>query len=579
MLRDAYLLWKRTRDRREKGTTLYLRLFSFFAFMAAALLAAVCLVLTFTGFFRHGVRKNQVWFESELKHVTTDVRQNFGELAVQGVTLSEQLSRKLEADLKEAGLEPAAVQDHPAVLEPLLKGQLAILLPSLRQQTCGGAFVILDATIQPDSGERRSGLFLKRTIPNAVRTIGSKFYYLRGPSSIARENGVELLGQWQMEFTKEETAVFDTVVQTARENPELPLSRLYFWSHRLLLSGNSEAGIWLCIPLRLSDGTVFGICGFELSAMLFKQEYSPDNSVYTRVFSVLAPEDHGCIRMDSGLLAGNSYLNSALGTRGTRLLERPDRLTLCESEDQSPCEGLHSTINLYPSGSPYRNTSWIVAVLAPSADVKAVADEGILSFQLGIGLVGVLSIAAGAFISRRYITPVLKTFEEIKRGSGYSDLKKTKYLEINDLLEFLAAQDEAAQKLLEQAEKEAQNGRTLQNGSQTASAASTESLESAGHSQPLRQEPAPPPAPDQEQFLRFLAALKTLTPAEERVFALYAKEYKAKDIAAELCLSMNTIKYHNGNIYSKLEVNSRKELLTYIRYMQYIDSGSEQRNA
>lgn len=76
-----------------------------------------------------------------------------------------------------------------------------------------------------------------------------------------------------------------------------------------------------------------------------------------------------------------------------------------------------------------------------------------------------------------------------------------------------------------------------------------------------------PPDLDPEQYQRFLKCLETLSPAERRVFDLYVREYRAKDIAAELHLSMNTVKYHNGNIYGKLEVGSRKELLSYIRFM------------
>ena len=52
------------------------------------------------------------------------------------------------------------------------------------------------------------------------------------------------------------------------------------------------------------------------------------------------------------------------------------------------------------------------------------------------------------------------------------------------------------------------------------------------------------------------------------MFDLYLLDKKAQEIADELNLSLSTVKYHNGNIYGKLEVGSRKELLAYIRYMR-----------
>ena len=97
-------------------------------------------------------------------------------------------------------------------------------------------------------------------------------------------------------------------METARRNPELPLSRLYRWTGRVLLKGNSEAGFLLLVPLRSYDGTVFGLCGIEVSDRMFKYLYSPGTSDYTDVFSVLAPYSDNLLHTESGLVAGNHYL-------------------------------------------------------------------------------------------------------------------------------------------------------------------------------------------------------------------------------------------------------------------------------
>lgn len=541
MMQDALALWRKVRSHSAKGTSLYLRLFAFFALFVTALMAAVLLFLNFGGFLNRGNSRNQVWFANELEHFSQDVEKDLGELSIQGVTMAEQLAKVLESGLKEGGGAPQELHSRPELLEPLLKEQMAVLLPALQNQKCGGAFVILDASVRPAEGDgRRAGIFLKRTIPNAVRTISSKLYYLRGPAAIARESGIELLGQWQMEFLEEETDFFATVTETARKYPELPLSRLYYWTPRVLLSGNSEAGMLLCIPLISSDGTVMGVCGFEVSAMLFKQTYSPDNTTYTRVFSVLAPAREQSVQTAEGLLAGNFYLNSAMGG-DMSVQEGP--LNWYLDQNRAYYGGLHQSVGLYPADSPYRGEVWLAAVMAPLEDVKAVSQEGVRLFQIGMLVISVASLCAAAFISRRYIAPVVRTLKGIKEGEDYAALPKTRYLEINDLLEFLTAQDEAVSAALAEAESRA-------------SVTGEEDVAEVV------------PAVDPERFRRFLECLKTLSPAEQRVFDLYVQEYKAKDIAAKLHLSRNTVKFHNGNIYSKLEVGSRKELLTYIRHMR-----------
>ena len=545
MVQDALALWKKIKAKGERGTTLYLRLFVFFAFFVVALVLAFLLILNIAGVFHIGIHKSQAWFENELEHLSQDISNDYGNLSVHGVNLSEKISKSMESYLKEARVAPSGLADHPELLEELLSLQMPDLLSALQNNKCGGAFLILDASVIPQAHMRqRAGLFLKRTEPNTVGTMGSKLHCLRGPANIARENSIELLGQWQMEFTGSETDFFSLAVETSRKRSELPLSRLYYWSPRRLLSGNSEAGMLLSVPLITSDGTVLGICGFEVSSMLFKQSYSPDNSVYARVFSVLAPVKESGLHMDGGLLAGNSYLNSALGGNIAVISEEDAPFNRYRSGEQGDYSGVQRTVRLYPAGSPYQEDIWAAAVMAPREDMQVAARKGILGLQLGIGVLCLLSLLAAAFVSRRYILPVLKTLEGIKNGSGYAALPKTQYQEINDLLEFLAAQDEAVSAAL----AEAKTGKTP-------ASVGTE------------RENLKPPDLDPEQYQRFLKCLETLSPAERRVFDLYVREYRAKDIAAELHLSMNTVKYHNGNIYGKLEVGSRKELLSYIRFM------------
>lgn len=542
--KDAIILWKNRKLRKGKGAALYPRLFAFFAFFILALVLCFLLILSVSGVSRAGEHKSRVWFENELEHLAQDLSADYGILSVQGVSLSEQLTKDMEVYLKEKGISPAALPDHPELLEGLLTEQMPTLLSELKMNKCGGAFLILEATVigEDDLGPRRAGLFLKRTEPNAVRTVGSKLHFLRGPAEAARANNVELLGQWQMEFTEAETGFFDVTVDTAREHGELPLSRLYYWSPRTMLSGNSEAGMLLCVPLVAGDGTVMGICGFEFSTMLFKQSYSPDNSTYTRVFSALAPFDGTDYHMDQGLLAGNTYLNSAMAGSIARIEQKRDLLHLYHSAEDAAYNGLHQSVSLYPADSPYRDEVWLAAVMAPHEDIEAIVQEGAWGLRLALGVLALTSLLAAAFISRRYISPVLKTLEGIKTGGGYASLPKTQYAEINDLLEFLAAQDEATAAALAEAEAKA-----------------------AARPEPVRRRAA---GIDPEDYQQFLERLETLTPAERRVFDLYLLDKKAQEIADELNLSLSTVKYHNGNIYGKLEVGSRKELLTYIRYMR-----------
>ncbi|MGN0701836.1 MAG: LuxR C-terminal-related transcriptional regulator [Lentihominibacter sp.] len=55
--------------------------------------------------------------------------------------------------------------------------------------------------------------------------------------------------------------------------------------------------------------------------------------------------------------------------------------------------------------------------------------------------------------------------------------------------------------------------------------------------------------------------MKTLTVREREVALLLLQDKRRKDIADELGITEHTVKKHTANIFSKLEVNSRKELI------------------
>ncbi len=59
----------------------------------------------------------------------------------------------------------------------------------------------------------------------------------------------------------------------------------------------------------------------------------------------------------------------------------------------------------------------------------------------------------------------------------------------------------------------------------------------------------------------FAKGIKELTHTERKVFDMYVGDMTSAQIMEELHITNNTLKFHNKNIYSKLNVNSRKQLM------------------
>lgn len=533
MLKRAFLLWQQ--EKHKKGTSLYRRLIAFFALIGISIVlsfTALLLLLDITGSGRNTVYS---YLNNELAHLRSAVDTNLSRLSVQGVSFAERAASSADIFFRAHDIQASELAAHPELLEPLLSGQMPALLSAMERNTCSGVFVLLDATIKPEADKAalaKAGIFIKKIQSGFSQAVGTKLYYLRGPAQIARDNGIELIGQWRMEYDITDEQFFSAVMETARQNPNKELSRLYYWTGRVTLKDNSESGFLLCVPLRATDGTVFGVCGMEFSDRLFKLLHSPGSSDYVNVFAAAAPSDQTTLFIQNGLLAGNYYLTGSRMKSDLAITSGKNGFysyMAGAAAYNAAYGGLHSPLRLYPSGSVYETENWSVAVMMP-AHLLQEAVSGHTPYLLAIVLILIAaSLGAAVFSSRRYLRPLNDALQAIKTKSYVAATSNT-YLEINDLMEFLALQDE-----------QAKNNR-----------------------------PAPPgPAGDTTpMFEEFLKNTKTLSPAERSVFDLYIKGHTAQEIAEKLYLSINTIKTHNRRIFTKLNVSSRNELLVYIKMMK-----------
>ena len=87
---------------------------------------------------------------------------------------------------------------------------------------------------------------------------------------------------------------------------------------------------------------------------------------------------------------------------------------------------------------------------------------------------------------------------------------------------------------------------------------------------PVEDETASP-----ERIEIFMMGLKTLTPTERDIYDAYIARVTTKEIMANMNIKESTLKYHNRNIYSKLSVSSRKELLEIHKQIRSVKTALE----
>lgn len=75
-----------------------------------------------------------------------------------------------------------------------------------------------------------------------------------------------------------------------------------------------------------------------------------------------------------------------------------------------------------------------------------------------------------------------------------------------------------------------------------------------------------------ERIEAFIAGLKALTPTERAIYDAYVARVTTKEIMASMNIKESTVKYHSRNLYAKLSVSNRKELLELHKHIRSVRS-------
>lgn len=504
-----------------------LKLFLLLVMLVITMLLGVFAILVFTGTFTAGINESASFIKNELGHISKDISDTYGIMSAETVYFSKNVSSGIEKYLKEKGLAITDLQVHPEILEGAISNEFDKSLFALLKTKSSGVFIILDATINrkiSGSENSKAGIYIKNMEPNIVNSTSPNILILRGHPNIARKNSLNLHSDWRMEFNVKDAPYFSLPVEKA-SSAGSTLSASYYWTDKLILPGTSEEIMICSAPLIDSGGNVFGVCGFDISQLLFKMTFAPDNSRYRRIFCMLSPVSGNKIETSESMFSGSySSISSSLKSRDVTISEGKKALYTYKDSEGGIFMGYHQYISLYPDSSYFYDNKWAAALMIPAEDIKSAAAK----FNMELLTLSVVLMTAGIIfsliLSMYYIKPITKSFDLIKSNNPLNNTR-TQITEIDELIEYMCTKEERADM-----EKEQDSN--------------SEILET------------------------FLENIKSLSPAERSVFNLYAEQYNAKEIADILYLSINTIKTHTKKIYMKMNVSSKEELLLYVEMLK-----------
>ena len=502
---------------RKQSVGMQRKLMLYWVSMILVVFAAVILLLSVAGAFSRSDAQLHEVMELHLKNTQDNLAGHLDRLTAQSLNLSKELSREIEGVLIQEGVSLQEVNDDPKRLLKLQEAMYPLIRTTLQAANCNGAYAILDATTNTAlevADHSRSGIHLRYANLSASSPVTPTVVYFRGIPDIARQKDLELHNRWNLEFDTDQ-------IPGCRELMDAPLNRpvqRYFWSRRIDLKDTWESAMLLCVPIVGSDGTVYGVCGVEISALYFQLSYPVVEGQFGSAVTALAPIQDGRLLLHDGLIG------SVSGT----YLDGQETLTIHQGRYYNEYAtgdnryiGLHQAIPI--SKGEAENTVWAAAVLIPQdsyAAYTAYVQQTWIIAALGLLLA---LLAFSFFLARRFVKPITGSLKRFQQDELPEQGISSGISEVDELAAFLNAR---------------------------------------ARNQRLEQGELPPNIA--ELFDQFVSRKDLLTEAERNILRYYIEGHEIGEIPELAFISMSTVRKHNRSIYEKLGVASRDELMLYI---------------
>lgn len=547
------------------------KLFVYMLFLAVLLLAMLAVGMTLFG---RTSSISETFYDSldmQMKVFEKDVNTQFDHLAASAITLSEEMTDILERYTAQKGIPFAALTDSAEDIYCLQELIIESLHQKLLRSNCSGAFVMLNATVNstlPESAFSKTGIYLQ-TSGYSITEPDVLLY--RGIADTAKSRGIALHRKWQLEFRTDQ---FPDYGECASDLSQ-PLWDAYRVTDMFTLPGTSESALLLTVPIKGTDGTFYGLCGYEVSASYFTT-YHTQPSKLPHLSCLLTKSDGNVLLASETFICGSNdgYFSSAAGNYV--VTEAKGELSGFTDGNFSYL-GITGSTALSPDGRVHT-----LAVMIPKADYDHALYRSIGQTVLLIGLLAFFAISFSRYFSRRFLSPILKALEEIK-----SD-RKAEFAsgipEIVDLIDYLAKQEREHDETLNALELRNRNAESekarLEAEYQTALSefrSISENYNKAQnelyrvHSEMERLAYSRKTEIDPDSYKLFIDGLRTLTQSERNIFEHYLAGRSAKEILSLTGIKESTLKYHNHNILGKLGVSSRKQMLRYAEVMRHIN--------
>lgn len=352
---------------------------------------------------------------------------------------------KIEKILEENNAVPEDIKNNYQLNEKISTAVTSDLIYILRKNEVTGAFVILNGKCFKSDEEnfQKAGVYIRDLDPTSFSNNDTDLLLERGMPSVSKQFGITLDNFWQAGFdfsSDSDQSFFHLPLNAALNNGNKKSSNYGYWSDSFELSQGDRKVITYSIPIILSDGSVVGVMGIDLTQNYIQSKLNYDE---------LAENKQGTYFLGYTMDDGKTFVpvfsngpvfqmhfsaENALSAEPTNY----QNLFNLSSNKNNPHQTLGDVqyLHLYNNNTPFENTNWVIAGLMDESTLfsysKAIHSVAYGSTILCLVL-GIMGIYAASKLITVPITNLVKNLRKINPNSRIR-LKRVEIEEIDELV-------------------------------------------------------------------------------------------------------------------------------------------------
>ena len=386
----------------------------------------------------------------EIVESRVEARRNYLEsiMVNQWMNLGQTVQKinQLADGLVEAGkLDIEAIDDSSENAAPFLNAVSDDLISMMRTNRVTGVFLILNADnlqsgMESGTYEDKPGLYFRDLDPESRPSNKNMDLLIeRSPLLVARNKQLSTDRTWNTNFQFGTSGVpyydffYEPTQASFHYGVETSWEDLGYWSRPFSLFGEEREAISYSVPLRLSDGRVYGVLGVDI-LLSYLQSYLPEKELDSggTAFYFLSAEKSG-----EDVISSEKY--QQLIRLHSSTISTEDKTETGSSKQEEENYTYSIPLHIFSTNGPFIDIAWKLGAEIPYKTMNHFADRMLFVMAVSIVLTLLIGILGSLVISVFLQRPIRNLASEIRANKATEklELKETGILEIDQMSEAL----------------------------------------------------------------------------------------------------------------------------------------------